>query len=193
MGLLDDLLGQLAGGAAATNRPQPRTDAGVGGGMSMSRILMALLPVVLMMLRNRTGSAPSARVDAGGQDSGFGGGGGLGDILGQVLGGAGSGGGLGGFGAILEGLQRAGFGEQARSWVGSGDNQPLPPGALEQVFGQGGLAEIARRAGLSPEDTSRGLAQLMPEVVNHVTPDGAVPNGDDLLASVDALARRLGV
>jgi uncharacterized protein YidB (DUF937 family) len=69
----------------------------------------------------------------------------------------------------------------------------MPPGALDQVFGQGGLAEIARRAGLSVDDTSRGLAQLMPEVVNHVTPAGQMPNGDDLVASVDALARRLGV
>jgi uncharacterized protein YidB (DUF937 family) len=187
MALLDELLGQLAGGALG--RPQARTDAGAGGGMG--RILIALLPVVLMMLRNRAGSAPSARVDRG--DGGGMDGGGFGDVLGQILGGAGSGGGLGGLGAILEGLQRAGFGEQARSWVGTGQNLPLPPGALEQVFGQGGLAEIARRAGLSQEDASRGLAALMPEVVDHVTPTGNVPNGDDLLASVDALARRLGV
>jgi uncharacterized protein YidB (DUF937 family) len=191
MGLLDDVLGQLAGGSGATARQSPGTEAGVGGA-GMSRILMALLPVVLMMLRNRAGSARAAQVDEGNAGAGSGGGG-LGDLLGTVLGGAGSGGGLGGLGAILEGLQRAGFGEQARSWVGSGENQPIPPGALEQVFGQGGLAEIARRAGLSVDDASRGLAQLMPEVVNHVTPQGNLPNGDELLASVDALARRLGV
>jgi uncharacterized protein YidB (DUF937 family) len=77
--------------------------------------------------------------------------------------------------------------------VSQGENQALPSGALEQVFGQGGLAEIARRAGLSPEDASRGLATLMPEVVNHVTPNGQVPGDDDLLASVDALARRMGI
>jgi uncharacterized protein YidB (DUF937 family) len=183
MGLLDDLLGQLAGGPAMSNRQAPRAEA-ASGGPSMSRILMALLPVVLMMLGNRRGneSAPS---------TGFGrSGGGLGDILGQVLGGAGAAGGLG---AILDGLQRAGFGDQARSWVSTGQNVPLPPGALEQVFGQGGLAEIARRAGLSEADTSRGLAELMPEVVNHVTPNGQVPDGDQLLASVNDLARRLGV
>jgi uncharacterized protein YidB (DUF937 family) len=184
MGLLDEVLGQLAGASRTAPRPQARTEAGAG--MGMSRILMALLPVVLMMLRNRAGSAPAARVERG--DTG----GGLGDLLGQVLGGAGSGGGLGGFGAILEGLQRAGFGQQTRSWVSTGENLPLPPGALEQVFGRDGLAEIARRAGLSEDDTSRGLSALMPEVVDHVTPNGAVPNGDDLLASVDALARRLG-
>jgi uncharacterized protein YidB (DUF937 family) len=194
MGLLDEVLGQLAGGALGRPQPpQPRTTE-AGAGMGMSRILMALLPVVLMMLRNRAGNAPSARVDQSDVgEVGGPGGGGLGDILGQVLGGAGSGGGLGGFGAILEGLQRAGFGEQARSWVSSGQNLPLPPGALEQVFGQGGLAEIARRAGLSQDDAARGLSALMPEVVDHVTPGGNVPNGDDLLASVDALARRLGV
>lgn len=77
--------------------------------------------------------------------------------------------------------------------MSTGENQTLPPNALEQIFGQGGLAEIARRAGLSQADASRGLAQLMPEVVNHVTPNGDVPAGDDLLASVDALARRMGI
>ncbi len=184
MGLLDDLLGQLAAGPTMANRQAPRAEA-AGGGSSMRSILMALLPVVLMMLRSRGSneSAPSAGV---GRSAG----GGLGDLLGQVLGGAGAAGGLG---AILDGLQRAGFGDQARSWVGTGENLPLPPGALEQTFGQGGLAEIARRAGLSESDTSRGLAELMPEVVNHVTPSGSVPDGGDLLRSVDDLARRLGV
>jgi uncharacterized protein YidB (DUF937 family) len=188
MGLLDDLLGQLAAGAA----PQPRRQAPpapASSGTGMGSILMALMPVVLMMLRSRGGSEPPAGYGRGSS------GGGLGDILGQVLGSAagGGGGGLGGLGALLEQFQRAGFGDAARSWVSTGDNQPMPPGALEQVFGPGGLAEIARRAGLSEADTSRGLAQLMPEVINHVTPQGAMSQGDDLLASVDALARRLGM
>ena len=185
MGLLDDLLGQLAGSTAPSNRPAPRAEAGSAAGMST--ILMALMPVVLAMLGNR-GGGPSAgigRASSGGV---------LGDILGQVLGGAGSGGGgLGGLGALLEQFQRAGFGDQARSWVSTGQNLPLPPGALEQVFGSGGLAEIARRAGLSEQDASRGLAHLMPEVVDRVTPRGEVPPDDDLLASVDALAKRLGI
>jgi len=182
MGLLDDLLGQLAGAAASSNRPAPRAEAGSAAGMST--ILMALMPVVLAMLGNR-GGGPSAGLGRASS------GGGLGDILGQVLGGAGSGG--GGLGALLEQFQRAGFGDQARSWVSAGQNLPLPPGALEQVFGPAGLAEIARRAGLSEADASRGLAHLMPEVVDRVTPGGEVPHDDDLLASVDALAKRLGI
>jgi uncharacterized protein YidB (DUF937 family) len=189
MGLLDDLLGQLAAGAAPQNRPAQQPQA--AGGLDMSRILMALMPVVLAMLGSRR-SAQSAGFDRGGNS-----GGGLTDILGQVLGGAmgggRGGGGLGGLGAILGQLQRSGFGEQASSWVGTGRNLPLPPGALEQIFGAGGLAEIARRAGLTQEETAQGLSQLMPEVVDRVTPNGDVPGDDDLLQGVEALARRFGI
>lgn len=184
MGLLDDLLGQLAGGPATASRQQPRADAASAGG-GMGRILMALMPVVLAMLADRRrGSDPS---------TGFGraqSGGGLGDILAQVLGGAAAGGGLG---ALIEQMSRAGFGDQARSWIGTGENQALPSGALEQIFGAGGLAEIARQAGLTQDETSRGLAHLMPEVVDRMTPAGDVPRDDDLLASVEDLARKLGV
>jgi uncharacterized protein YidB (DUF937 family) len=68
----------------------------------------------------------------------------------------------------------------------------MPSDAIEQVFGRGGLAEIARRAGVSETDASRGLSQLLPEVVDRVTPEGQVPQADALVASVEALRRRLG-
>ena len=56
-----------------------------------------------------------------------------------------------------------------------------------------GLAQLARSAGLSEEDTSRGLAQLLPEVVDQVTPNGDVPDQDALQTSLEALARRYGL
>jgi len=149
----------------------------------MGPVLTALLPVVLSMLAGS--GARGERRDASA-------GGGLGDVLAQVLGGAGGAGAGGGLGALLEQLQRAGFGEQAGSWVGTGANQPIPAEALEKVFGRGGLAEIARRAGVSEQEAERGLAAVLPEVVDRVTPDGRVPTQDQLLASVDALTRRLG-
>jgi uncharacterized protein YidB (DUF937 family) len=175
MGLLDDILGQVGG--APTRRDEPQA-----GTSSLGPIVAALLPVVVAMLSNRgqTQDRPQA--------------GGLGALLGQVLGGDGStpraGGGLG---ALLEQLQRAGFGDQGRSWVGSGPNQAIPPDAIERIFGDGGLAEIARSAGLSPQDTARGLSQLMPEVVDRMTPNGEMPDDTALAANVGALARRLGL
>jgi len=181
MGLLDDLIGQLAGGSPQRpSAPAPRA----GSGPDMSTVLVALAPVVLAMLRNSGRSTQSG--------AGAGGGGGLADILGKVLGGAQGSSGMGGLGGLLEQFQRAGFGDQTRSWVGTGQNIPLPPGALEQIFGRGGLSEIARTAGVSEDDASRGLSQLLPEMVDRVTPGGQVPDEDSLLASLSDLSRRLG-
>jgi uncharacterized protein YidB (DUF937 family) len=97
----------------------------------------------------------------------------------------------GGLGALLEQMQRSGFGDQARSWVGKGQNMSISPDAIGQIFGQGGLDEIARHANLTPEQTSEGLSQLLPDVVDRVTPGGQEPDFDQLARSVDDLRGRL--
>ena len=159
----------------------------------MSQVLLALLPVVLGMLANRgsQGGAPRQMNDVPQ------GGGGLGDLLGQVLGGAAGGrggmGGGGGLGGLLAQMQQAGFGDQADSWVSRGNNQPISPDAMSQIFGRDGLEQISQQAGISQDDAARGLSQLLPEVVDHMTPDGGVPDDDALANSVDAFSRRLGL
>ena len=183
VGLLDDLLGGVLGGAPGLPNGgalPPQRQASAGGGMG--GVMMALLPVVLSMLASRGG---------GGRQ----GGGGLGDILGQVLGGSGGqpgAGSSGGLGGLIEQMQRAGYGDQARSWVGTGQNMPISPDDLGQVFGPGGIEEIARRAGVTPQEASEGLSELLPEVVDHVTPGGEAPDLDQLTRSVDEMRRRLG-
>ena len=217
MGILEDLLASAAspqggmggmGGMGRQPRPAPApAQAGAGG---MGGIMMALLPVVLAMLANKGGGgAQPAGMNPGGgglgdilgQVLGAGGGaqrggGGMGDILGQILGGGGGGaaaGGTGGLGGLLEQFQRMGYGDQANSWVGTGQNQPIPADVIGQIFGQDGLAAIARQAGVSEQDASAGLSQLLPEVVDRVTPNGKVPDLDVLTASVDDLSRRFGL
>jgi uncharacterized protein YidB (DUF937 family) len=192
MGLLDEILrnalggsggglgGSLGGALGQQQAPAPR------GGGDMGGILMALLPVVLGMLANR-GSAQQA-----GQRQG---GGGLGDLIGGMLGGGAAAGGAaaggaGGLGDLLQRFQQAGYGDQAQSWVGTGQNLPISPDIIGQIFGGGGLSQIARQAGLSEQETSEGLSQLLPDVVDHFTPGGQVPDLDQLSASVDALARQ---
>src|SRR5262249_5107399 len=191
-----DLLGSaLAGGSIQQSGERRLGERSPGGGSGMGGVMMALLPVVLSMLASRGSSRQ--------------GGGGLGDILSQVLGGAGQspgsmgddsmpgsraemGGGTGGLGALLEQMQQAGLGDQARSWVGAGENMPISPDVLGKIFGDGGIGAIARQAGLTPKETSDGLSQLLPEVVNHVTPAGEVPDFDELTRSIDDLRGRMG-
>jgi uncharacterized protein YidB (DUF937 family) len=100
--------------------------------------------------------------------------------------------GAGGLGSLLEQFQRAGFAEQANSWVGTGQNLPLPPGAIGQVFGSDTLAQIAQQVGVTEAEAAEGLSQLLPEVVDRFTPEGKAPDLDQLAASVTALTRQFG-
>ena len=209
MGLLDGILGEVLGNSTDTGQPS-LVVSGVGGG---NRVLMALLPVLLGMLMNRQGGTAAGGGGLGdllgGVLGGHGGqGGGLGDVLGGLLGGAGGNsggggvgavlggvlaggaGGAGGLGSLLEQFQRAGFGEQVSSWVGGGQNLPISPAAIAQVFGGEALAQVAQQAGVSEAEASEGLSQLLPEVVDRVTPDGQVPNLEQLAASAAALTRQ---
>jgi uncharacterized protein YidB (DUF937 family) len=186
MGLLDEILrGALGGGGlggslgGALGQQQRPTHQGSG---NMSSILMALLPVVLGMLANR-GNAPQAGSGQGQV------GGSLSDLIGGMLGGSAAGG-AGGLGDLLQRFQQAGYGDQAQSWVSTGQNQPISPDVIGQIFGTGGLSQIARQAGVSEQDASAGLSQLLPDVVDHFTPGGQVPDLDQLSASVEALARQ---
>ena len=95
-------------------------------------------------------------------------------------------------GGLLQQMEQAGLGRQARSWVGAGQNEPLSPEAIGAVFGEGGIDAIARQAGLTPKQASDGLSQLLPEVVDRLTPDGQMPDFDQLVRGVDALRARMG-
>jgi len=166
----------------------------------MGGIMTALLPVVLSMLASRGSAGQTGggglgdvlgQVLGGGAQRGTGGG--LGDVLGSMLGrGGGPASGMGPLGGLLEQMQKAGYGDQARSWVGTGQNMPISPDAVDEVFGQDGIEEIARQSGLTPQQTSAGLSELLPEVVDHVTPGGQLPDLDQLTLSVENLRRRMG-
>jgi uncharacterized protein YidB (DUF937 family) len=98
--------------------------------------------------------------------------------------------GAGGLGGLLEKLNQRGLAQQTQSWVGSGQNMSISAGQIRDVFGAHGLAAIAQQTGMSESEASEGLAQLLPEVVNHVTPQGQVPQGDELESTLEGLLRQ---
>ncbi len=104
--------------------------------------------------------------------------------------GAGSSGGLGG---LLQQLQAAGLGEQAGSWVGTGENLPISADQLANALGHQRLAEIAAQAGVPEEQAAGGLASLLPELVNQLTPQGQVPAENEVDDALGSLSRSLGV
>jgi uncharacterized protein YidB (DUF937 family) len=87
----------------------------------------------------------------------------------------GPGGLLGGLGGLLDKLQRGGLGNVANSWVGSGQNQPVSPSQLGPALGPDIIKALAQRSGLSEEELSKQLSQILPGVVDKLTPAGRLP------------------
>jgi len=132
-------------------------------------------------------------------------------ILGGLTGGssAGSGGGAGnillqlalsmlqqqgGLGGVLGKFREAGMGAQADSWVGTGQNMNISPNQLEQVLGSGALSDIASKLGMSQDQAGSAMSQVLPELINQLTPQGRVtPDSENSVAEgLDALTRSLG-
>jgi uncharacterized protein YidB (DUF937 family) len=82
----------------------------------------------------------------------------------------------GGIGGLLQQFEQAGHGQAAQSWVRPGaPNVPISGDVLQQVLGSGALSQIAQQFGLSPQAAASQMAQALPSVVDHMTPDGVVP------------------
>ncbi len=104
----------------------------------------------------------------------------------------------GGIGGLVSTLQQGGLGSVVNSWVGTGANQPVSGQQLGQAL-QGTAAgqhiqEMAQKLGVDPSQVLGQLAQHLPEAVNHLTPDGQVPQGGGFnLGQLAGLANKLGL
>jgi uncharacterized protein YidB (DUF937 family) len=87
---------------------------------------------------------------------------------------------LGGLGDLIGKLTAGGAGPQVNSWVGPGANQPIQPGQLGSALGQNTLNELSQRTGMSQQELLNQLATVLPQLINHLTPNGRVPTLADL-------------
>jgi uncharacterized protein YidB (DUF937 family) len=93
---------------------------------------------------------------------------------------AGAGGLLAGLGGLLNKLQQGGLGNATDSWVGSGQNQPVPPNKLGSALGPDVIKNLAQRSGLSEDELTQQLSQVLPGLVDKMTPDGRLPTAAEL-------------
>jgi uncharacterized protein YidB (DUF937 family) len=116
---------------------------------------------------------------------------GLLDLAGQLLGGGNPGGdgkaqllngiiGLiqsqpGGLQGLLGQFQQSGLSEHVASWVGTGANLPINGEQVQQALGDDQVASLAQAAGVPAEHASAGIAAMLPDIINHLTPNGQVP------------------
>lgn len=89
---------------------------------------------------------------------------------------------------LIGAFERNGLGGLAASWVGTGANLPISAEQLQSVLGHQQIESVAASLGFSPQDASAKLASMLPQVVDKLTPAGAVPDE----ASLGGLLASLG-
>jgi len=93
----------------------------------------------------------------------------------------------GGLQGLLGKFQESGMVDHVSSWVGNGENLPISSEQLQQALGSEQVQSIAQAAEVSPDHASNGLAALLPEIINHLTPNGQVPQGNDAGQGLQAM------
>ncbi len=97
----------------------------------------------------------------------------------------------GGLQGVLGQFQQAGLAEHVESWVGNGANQAITGDHVQQALGSDQVQALAQQAGMDPAQASEGLASLLPEIVNHLTPNGGVPDSGQLQQDLGGLLGKL--
>jgi len=87
---------------------------------------------------------------------------------------------LGGLGGLLNKLEQGGLGNQTKSWVGTGQNQPVSPGQLSQALGPNIIKTLSQMTGVSEDQLTKQLSQGIPVIVNWMTPNGRLPTVAEL-------------
>ncbi|MVT53653.1 DUF937 domain-containing protein [Bradyrhizobium yuanmingense] len=184
MGLLDVLNGMQNG---PRGQSTPSSEKSSGGMSPMTMALLGLLAwkAFKHLTGNQSGSAPQPLPTPAPPPVNVGQGGGLNDMLKGGLGGLLAGGAAGsilsgGLGDLLNQLQQSGHGDAANSWVGKGENKPIAPGDLASALGADQIDSLSAQSGLSREELLSGLSQYLPQVVDHLTPDGRLPTENEL-------------
>ena len=161
-----------APGAPAPTQPGTPAPTQVGGPGGLGDIL-----------KNVLGGAPGQT-----QAGSAGGAGSLNDILKGGLGGLLAGGAAGtvlsgGLNDLLKQLQDAGQGDVAKSWVGTGPNKTIAPNDLASALGADQVNALSAHSGMSQNDLLESLSQYLPQVVDHLTPNGRMPTEQEISRS----------
>lgn len=83
----------------------------------------------------------------------------------------------GGLQGVVSEFEKNRFGDTVRSWVGTGPNQSISADEVQRVIGPDLLRELSAKSGLSVQDLTQKLAQVLPQAVDKMTPNSTIPKG----------------
>jgi uncharacterized protein YidB (DUF937 family) len=81
----------------------------------------------------------------------------------------------GGLQGVVNEFETKGLGATVKSWVGTGANQPISPDDVHKVLGPDLLQQLSQKSGVPVQELAQKLAQVLPQTVDKLTPEGAIP------------------
>jgi uncharacterized protein YidB (DUF937 family) len=96
----------------------------------------------------------------------------------------------GGLLGLVNTLRQFGLDDVVSSWISTGKNKPISSEQVQDALGEGQINQMAQDMGVSHQEVSTGLAGLLPQLIDKLTPDGKLPEGSVLDQGVELLKKR---
>lgn len=97
----------------------------------------------------------------------------------------------GGLQGLMKLFSESGLDDQVASWIKTGLNLPISSDQIMSVLGGDQMVQIANQLGVSENSAAGGLADILPKVIDNLTPDGQMPEQDLLEQGFDLLKDKL--
>ncbi len=97
----------------------------------------------------------------------------------------------GGLQGLVQSFHDKGMGGLVSSWVSTGPNPPISADQVHQVLGSDQVKALAAKAGISPDMAGGAIAQLLPGIIDKLTPNGSVPDHSNVMSMVGGLLQNL--
>jgi uncharacterized protein YidB (DUF937 family) len=95
---------------------------------------------------------------------------------------------VGGISGLQQMFQQKGLGNLVSSWISTGQNLPVSADQLQNVLHGNALQDIAGKSGMDMGQLTSMLSQVLPNLVDKLTPNGRLPEGDALSQMMKGLA-----
>ena len=95
----------------------------------------------------------------------------------------------GGLQGLIQTFKEKGLGDAMSSWIGTGENKPVSGDQIQHALGSNLIEQIAQQLGSSKSEVSGGLANLLPDIIDKLTPNGKLPEGDQLSEELEMLKK----
>ncbi len=96
----------------------------------------------------------------------------------------------GGLSGLIEAFKSKGLGEVVSSWISTGQNLPVSGEQMKDALGLEKIQEIASKAGISRDDAAKHLSELLPQIIDKLTPNGKIPDANMLEEGVSTLKKK---